>query len=105
MLTPRRPPRCPPRAQTAQARIDEGEAFFEQKKVDEAIAAFRAAVEKDPEMSAAWYRIGLTEMAKNGGHPCEGAHDPFKRCVELNPKDVDAHCGLGHVLLLSLIHI
>ena len=74
-------------------------AFYEQKKYDEALAAYRAAVKKDPEMSATWFMIGMVEMAKNGGQPCEAAHDPFKRCVELNPKDVDAHCGLGHVLL------
>ena len=39
------------------------------------------------------------EMAKNGGQPCEAAHDPFKRCVELNPNNADAHCGLGAVML------
>ena len=84
---------------TAQARYDEGEAFFKQGKFDKALAALRAAVEKDPEMSEAWYMMGLAEMEKNGGQPCEAAHDPFERCVELDPNCAGAHSALGDVLL------
>ena len=84
---------------TAQARDNEGQAFFKQGKWDEALAAFRAAVEKDPEMSGAWYMIGTTEVAKNGAVPCEAAHDPLKRCLELDPDNAGAHCALGGVLL------
>ena len=82
-----------------QARYDEGEAFFKRGKHDEALAAFRAAVEKDPEMSEAWCGIGISEMQKNGNKPCEAAHDPLKRCVELDPKNAIAHGCLGGVLL------
>ena len=39
----------------ARLAFDKGQAFFEQRKWDEALAAFRAAAEKDPEMSDAWY--------------------------------------------------
>ena len=70
-----------------------------QRKFDEAVAAYRAAVEKDPEMSAAWYRIGVAKTAKNGEVACEAAYKPFKRCVELNPNHAGAHCALGEVLL------
>ena len=84
---------------TAQAHYDAGEAFYEQGKWDEALAAYRAAVKKDPEMSAAWAGIGASEIAKNGGQYCEAAHDPLKRCVEPNPNHADAHCRLGGVLL------
>ena len=97
MLTPRRPPRSRRARTTVQARLDEGQAFFGQKKWDEALAAHRAAVEKDPEMSVAWYGIGAAEVAKNG--VCEAAHDPLKRCVELDPDNAGAHYGLGRVLL------
>ena len=38
-----------------------------QDKYDEALAAFRAAVEKEPEMSDAWYGIGVAEMEKKAG--------------------------------------
>ena len=95
--SPRRPPSAA-RA-TAQARYDEGEAFRRQFKWDEAIAAYRAAVEKDPEMSAAWCGIGLTEGAKIGGRPCEAAYGPLKRCLELNSDHAGAHYALGDVLL------
>ena len=70
-----------------------------QRKFDEAVAAYRAAVEKDPEMSAAWYRIGVAKTAKNGEVACEAAYKPFKRCVELDPNHAGAHYYLGGVLL------
>ena len=70
-----------------------------QEKWVEAIAAFRAAVAKDPEMSEAWFKIGATEMMKHGGKYCEAAYRPFKRCVELDPNHAGAHLGLGGVLL------
>ena len=92
-------PPAPAARATAQARFDEGEAFLAQHKWDEAHAAFRAAVEKDPEMSEAWCVIGMVEMQKNGEKPCEAAHDPLQRCVELDPKNAKAHYGLGRVLL------
>ena len=69
-----------------------------QRKFDEAVAAYRAAVEKDPEMSAAWYRIGVAKTAKNGEVACEAAYKPFKRCVDLDPDHMRAHYGLGDVL-------
>ena len=82
----------------AQARFDEGQAFVEQKKWDEALAAYRAAVEEDPEMSEAWYEIGMAETNKHGGKPCESAYGPFKRSVELDPDNAHFHCCLGYVV-------
>ena len=84
---------------TAQARFAEGEGFLRQGQFDKALAAYRAAVQKDPEMSAAWFAIGMVEMVKNDAIPCEAAYGPFKRCLELNPDNAGAHCGLGSVLL------
>ena len=60
----------------AQALCVEGDAFAEQEKWNEALAAYRAAAEKDPEMSEAWYGIGATENRKNGGRSCEADHQP-----------------------------
>ena len=74
-----------PHAGRAEALATRADEFTKLKKWDEALAAYRAAVEKDPEMSAAWYMIGAAEVAKNSAVPCEAAHDPFKRCVELDP--------------------
>ena len=50
-------------------------------------------------MSDAWCAIGMAEMAKNGNKPCEAAHDPLKRCVELDPNCAVAQSALGDVLL------
>ena len=94
------PPPFTPSARTpTQARYVEGQALFEQAKWDEALAAYRAAVEKDPEMSEAWYQIGLAEMAKACGQRCEAAYGPLKRCLELNPDHADAHNCFGNFLL------
>ena len=81
--------------------LGEGQALLEQKKWDEALAVYRAAVEEDdPEMSgAAWAMIGVVENMKAGGRPCEAAYAPFKRSVELDPNNAHAHLGLGGVLL------
>ena len=81
--------------------LGEGQALLEQKKWDEALAVYRAAVEEGgPEMSgAAWAMIGVVENMKAGGRPCEAAYGPFKRSVELDPNNAHAHLGLGGVLL------
>ena len=68
-----------------------------QGQFDKALAAYRAAVKKDPEMSAAWFGIGMAENGKHGG-VCEAAYAPFKRCVDLDPDHMRAHYGLGDVL-------
>ena len=83
----------------ARLAFDKGQAFFEQRKWDEALAAFRVAVDKDPEMSEGWYQIGMAEMLKNGGRPCEAAYGPFRLCADLDADNARALCGLGDVLL------
>ena len=50
-------------------------------------------------MSAAWFAIGMAETTKNNGQPCEAAYGPFKRCIEIDPNNDQAHCFLGAVLL------
>ena len=86
----------------AEALCLEGEAFFEQKKWDEALAAFRAAAAKDPEMSEAWFQIGYAENEKNGGRgkATEASHAPLAHCLKLDPKHAKAHYYLGRVLYI-----
>ena len=81
--------------------LGEGQALLEQKKWDEALAVYRAAVEEeDPEMSgAAWAMIGVVENMKAGGRPCEAAYAPFRLCADLDAGNACALCGLGDVLL------
>ena len=75
-------------------------ALAAQKKWPEAIAAFRAAVEKDPEMSEAWFQIGYSENEKNGGvgKATEASHAPLAHCLKLDPKHANAHTSLGNLL-------
>ena len=75
-------------------------ALAAQTKWPEAIAAFRAAVEKDPEMSEAWFQIGYAENEKNGGRgkATEASHAPLAHCLKLDPKHAKAHYYLGRVL-------
>ena len=84
-------------AAAAKARYDEGAALVEQQKWDEALAAFRAAVEKDPTMSDAWGGIANAECAKNGTC-CEAMHGPLTRVIKLDPANASAHRALGGVL-------
>ena len=69
---------------TAAAKFAEGAALQDQGKFDEALVAYRAAVAKDPAMSEGWYQIGMAEMLKNGGRPCEAAYAPFRLCADLD---------------------
>ena len=63
----------------AAARFDEGVAFTEQENWPEALKAFRAAAEMDPELSNAWFNIGCAECMMNGGEHCEAEYAPLTR--------------------------
>ena len=82
----------------AQALCVEGDAFVQQKKWDEAIKAFRAAVAKDPEMSDAWFAIGYAEYARNGQKHTEASLEAYEHCAKLDPKHARARNNLGVAL-------
>ena len=81
----------------AQALCDEGKAFLEQEKWDEALAALRAAVAKDPEMSGAWFAVAYAE-GKSSGKKTEAEIDAYEHCIKLDPKHANAHNNLGVAL-------
>merc|ERR1711939_464049 len=75
------------------------------------LVAYRAAVAKDPEMSAAWFAIGRAEYRKENvlkvfgmffvrrnGKSTEAEIDAYERCVKLDPKHAIAHYNLGVAL-------
>ena len=82
----------------AQARVHEGNQLVAQEKWDEALAAYRAAVELNPEMTEAWFAIGASEAGRNGSQSCEAMYAPLQKCVELCPGHAAAHCCLGGLL-------
>ena len=80
----------------AQARVHEGNQLVAREKWDEALAAYRAAVEKDPELASAWFGIGGCEIHRDGGEICEAAYAPRKKYLELAPDgSAAAHAHLG----------
>src|SRR5258708_4758125 len=74
------------------ARLNEGVAFLNLQKVDEAKAALEAALKQDPKNPNAWYSLGL--LAKNTGE-AQAAIDAFKRVTEIDANDVDTWYFLG----------
>ena len=71
-------------AREAAAHYAKGEAHYDRCEGAEALKAFRAAVDIDPKMSAAWLAISCAELQMNGGKACEAAHAPLMHCIKLD---------------------
>ena len=76
---------------------------MKQRKWDEALAAFRAAAAKDPEMSAAWFAIGVAE-GQSSGKSTEAEIEAYERCIELDPFDGRGWLGLSQIRLKQNRH-
>ena len=74
------------------ARLNEGVAYLNLQKIDEAKAALEDALKQDPKNPNAWYSLGL--LAKNTGD-ARAAIDAFKRVTEIDPNDADTWYFLG----------
>ncbi len=73
-----------------------GVALFNLGRPDEAIRAYRKAIELDPRGAALpRYNLGVVLLSKGR---LDEALTEFRSAVDLNPKDVDAHDQLGMVL-------
>src|SRR5262249_8932185 len=72
-----------------------GNALSRQGKVDEAIAAYRKAIENDPKLAGAHYNLG-TALGRQG--KLGEAIAEFRKAIELDPKSALAHCNLGIAL-------
>ena len=83
---------------SAGARFAEGAALEAEGKYDEAVVAYRAAVEADPEMSGAWFSLGYAEYRKAGEKMSEASLEAYERCVALDPTHASAHSNLGVAL-------
>ena len=64
----------------------------------EAVEAYKQTVAKDPQMSNAWFSLGLAEYNKNGKKSTEASFGPYTRCLELDPTHARAHSNLGILL-------
>ena len=74
------------------ARLNEGVAYSNLQKVDEAKAAIEDALKQDPKLPNGWYSLGL--LAKNTGD-AQASIEAFKRVIEIDPNDADTWYFLG----------
>lgn len=72
----------------------EGWNLWGQRKLAEAEAKFKEAIEKDPENEGAYQGLGWAQL--NQGKRLN-AEDSFKKCVKLNPENSAALNGLGWI--------
>ncbi|MEG4626059.1 tetratricopeptide repeat protein [Microcoleus sp. w1-18aA5] len=81
---------------TAVTHIHEGDHFLESGNLDEAIAAYRHAIELNPDISWSYHQLGqaLTQQGK-----LEEAIAAYHRAIELNPDLSGSHHNLGESLV------
>jgi tetratricopeptide (TPR) repeat protein len=72
-----------------------GLVYNSQDRSDDAIRAYREALEQEPENVFAWNALG---DALYGQGDAQGAVDAFQKGVEIDPKDPAAHYNLGELL-------
>ncbi|MBI4818523.1 MAG: tetratricopeptide repeat protein [Deltaproteobacteria bacterium] len=86
---------CSGRAR-AKSHIALGDAMMERRKVDEAISAYKKAVEESPDFSDAHRSLGIAFFEKGETQP---AIDSLTRAISLDPSDplALAHRGMAYV--------
>jgi tetratricopeptide (TPR) repeat protein len=77
------------------ARTALGELLLKIRRDDEAIAVLRAAVDKNPTYSLAWYDLAFALRARGQYAP---AVDAYEHYIKLKPGDPDPYYGLGRSL-------
>jgi tetratricopeptide (TPR) repeat protein len=80
----------------ALAHYNLGNALFRQKKLDEAIAAYRWAAALDPNLFE--IQLSLGAVLCDGKHDYEGAAACFHRAIEIDSHRAGAHYNLGIAL-------
>jgi tetratricopeptide (TPR) repeat protein len=79
----------------AQLRVDYGNLLADVGRTEEALAAYRRALELDPQLAKAHYNLGLTQLSLGQGEEAKGS---FREAIALQPDYPEAHTNLGVVL-------
>ncbi|MBN3939407.1 serine protease, partial [Nostoc sp. NMS9] len=72
-----------------------GDALYDQKKLDAAVAAYEKAIQLNPNYADAYYNLGnaLSEQKK-----LDAAVTAYQKAIQLNPNDAKAYYNLGIAL-------
>ncbi len=82
----------------AKEHVQQGNEFFQQKRFAEAGDEYKQAIQIDPDLGEAYYRLGILQEQQE--HP-SAALKSFARAVELDSRNVDAKLRLGLLLVSS----
>jgi tetratricopeptide (TPR) repeat protein len=79
--------------------LEQGKELFLNDQDAEALAAYKQAIERNPEFAEAYYRLGLVHGVLKHEDESEAAYkkaiELYKKYVPENPKDADAFFNLG----------
>jgi tetratricopeptide (TPR) repeat protein len=83
----------------ARVYLEQGNELFLNDQDEDALAAYKKALERNPEFAEAYYRLGLAHGVLNQEKESEAAYkkaiELYKKFVQENPKDADAFFNLG----------
>lgn len=86
-------------AAEARALLEKGKQLYQTDQDAEAAEAFKQALQLDPELAEAHFRLGLAYDALNKQEEAEAeykkATESFKKHLEKSPDDAEAHYDLG----------
>jgi tetratricopeptide (TPR) repeat protein len=82
----------------AREHVEKGNRYLEQKQFANAGPEYQLAIQSDPDLADAHYRMGLLELQQE--HPT-AATKSLARAVDLDGKNLDARLRLGNLLVAS----
>jgi superkiller protein 3 len=86
----------PARARTY---LEQGKELYKKDQDEQAAAAFQKAIDLDPDLAEAYFRLGLADDALALKHEAEEAYkkaiESYKKFLKSNPDDAEAHYNLG----------
>jgi Tfp pilus assembly protein PilF len=78
--------------------FQKGETYFKEGKLAEAAVEFRTALQYDPRMGAAYFRLGeISEKREDGS----AAFQAYIRAADLMPTDLEAHLRAANYLIAA----
>ena len=81
--------------QEAETYIEMGMALCDQDKLDEAISAFRKAIQVDPNIAESHVGLGTTLKLQN---KIGEAISAFRKAIQVDPNIMESHASLGYLL-------